>query len=399
MFNFCSRQTRCAKPLTRSRRFCPTVELLEALDLPSTVGFNPPLNNFAQEFRGDFNGDRQVDVAAFDEQGRWVVSLSNGTSFRAPQSWAQWDLPGAWREMFIGDFNGDGRDDVAGFSASTVEGKWWVGLSNGTDQFQSGPWATWAVAPLWDSLFVGDFNGDVREDVAGIDINGKWWVGLSNGSNAFATPPPWASWSIPAVWDRFFVGDFNGDSLDDILGFANSGRWWVGLSTNSRFDTQLPWAQWSIPASWDSLYLGDFDGDARDDIAGFAFNGTWWVGLSNSINGFDTGPAWATWSSPANWSQLFVGDIDGDSRDDVVGFGVNGNWAVGLTNALDAFTTSQNPWGQWSAPEYWQEVLVGDFSGDGRDDVAGFAFDDAWWIGVSNGTNRFAPSLWVDWVV
>jgi hypothetical protein len=56
-----------------------------------------------------------------------------------------------------------------------------------------------------------------------LDLTGKWWVGINNGSGGFTfSATPWATWSTSVTW-TVFVGDFNGDGKADIAGFVSSG--------------------------------------------------------------------------------------------------------------------------------------------------------------------------------
>lgn len=349
-----------------------------------------------QSFTGDFNGDGRDDVAGFTVNGHWLVGLAGSNSTFTSSPWAQWSIPLTWHRLFVGDFNGDGRDDVAGMSTG---GNWFVGLSNGNGQFvTSAAWAQWSIPVVWHQLFVGNFNGDSRDDIAGMATNGTWWVGLSNGSGQFVTSASWATWSIPVTWHRLFTGDFNADNRDDIAGMATNGTWWVGLSNGSnRFTTSASWAAWSAPYVWHELFIGDFNADGRDDVAGFAFNGTWWVGLSNGSSSFSLPAApWSSWSIPSSWHQLFVGDFNNDGRADVAGFGVNGQWWLGLSNGTTRFTVAAAPWATWATPPSWLAFEVGDFNNDGRADVAGFNVARSWWVGRSTGS-QFVSEQWGLW--
>ena len=147
------------------------------------------------------------------------------------------------------------------------------------------------------------------------------------------------------VWHDFFciksevclVGDFNGDGKDDIILFkrdsdsstdSRRGDVIVALSTGSSFvvNTQPLWHDFFCIKS-EVCMVGDFNGDGKDDIILFkrdtgdgTFRGDVVVALSNGIS-FSGSP-------PALWHDLFcvgneqcaVGDFDGDGKDDVLLF-------------------------------------------------------------------------------
>jgi len=72
---------------------------------------------------------------------------------------------------------------------------------------------------------------------------------------------------------------------------------------------------------------GDVNGDKKDDIIGFGYGGVL-VALSNG-NGFDPVTLWTgDFGYDQGWTMdvypRMVGDVDGDGCSDVVGFGNSG---------------------------------------------------------------------------
>lgn len=80
-----------------------------------------------------------------------------------------------------------------------------------------------------------------------------------------------------------------------------------------------------------------------------------------------------------------VGDVNGDGREDIITFthGTRADVIVALSNGASFGAASQ--WGDWWAHN-GHIPLVGDFNGDGLDDIWAFA-EDYVWVGFSNGTS------------
>jgi FG-GAP-like repeat len=395
------------------------VECLERRDVPSFNSLAPMPPPWAQVFHGDFNGDGKQDVAGITSGGRWWVSLSTGTAFTARTQWGQWSVAGSWANLFVADVNGDGNDDIVGFGNT---GGWFVGLSNGTDQFvsNSSAWARWSVSSTWRQLFVADFNGDNKADIAGFGNTGAWFVGLSNGTDKFAAARAWAHWSVSSTWNRLFVGDFNGDGKSDVAGFAYNGSWFVGRGNGTdTFTTGPRWAQWSPPIGWLKLLVADFSGDGKTDIAGVGVTGSVFVGLSNGADAFVTGPRWFRLGgdpTASYYTAFFAADIDGDGNSDLVDFGsgpnfglghygaIESTWEIIYSNGLSAFERYDYV-DLWPASNYFAKLFVTDFTGDGRADIGVLDVVDtpqgvppSWHVGETPAGGGFGSvTPWVSW--
>src|SRR5438105_3975361 len=84
--------------------------------------------------------------------------------------------------------------------SSTSTRQWFVGLSDGTSQFQTSEWDVWNPAFTWADVQPGDFNGDGRDDLVGRSVeSGQWWVALSDGAGHFTTSL-WDGWSPNVTW-------------------------------------------------------------------------------------------------------------------------------------------------------------------------------------------------------
>jgi hypothetical protein len=133
------------------------------------------------------------------------------------------------------------------------------------------------------NLMVGDFNGDGKDDFLrqekgdwANDNNGMAQVFLSNGNGTFTQK---ADLSNPGIFNgnntNLMVGDFNGDGKDDFLrqekgDWANDniGMAQVFLSNgDGTFSQQvdLPADSW-LNGNFTNLMVGDFNGDGKDDF-------------------------------------------------------------------------------------------------------------------------------------
>ena len=168
--------------------------------------------------------------------------------------------------------------------------------------------------------------------------------------------------------------------LDVLTWNETTGRWSYAISDGNSF-TEVLGPMWNPNAGWD-IHYGDFNGDQRQDAAGRTAGGAWYVILSSDA-GF-TSEYWGQWGSNASqhWRAVMVGDFNGDGNDDIVGRTWRGEQYVSHSTGTN-FNMSY--WGR-IAQSSWVSSVVGDFNGDGLDDVANFRENGAWWVSESDGT-------------
>jgi hypothetical protein len=292
---------------------------------------------------------------------------------------------------------------------------------DGPEGIQSFPWTT-NFCLTGQQCAMGDFNGDGKDDI--IQFNhqtssptypgvGAVYVALSNG-NGFDGAQGWnATTFCDENNDICMVGDFNGDGRDDVIRFRRrTGDVSVALA-------KVPGPGFADAETWKSNFcavgeicdVGDFDGDGRDDIVTFLRSnyadkiGEVRVARSTG-GGFGTSTKWASWFC-IDQEICGVGDFNGDGRDDVITFRPYQNVGdpypapvyVAKSNGGE-FVKSNTPWRELFCAG--QEICgVGDFNGDGKDDVITY-LRSTWYpnkigwvyVGVSSGSSFPSSTLW-----
>ena len=329
-------------------------------------------------------------------QSNWTAqNFAHGPclSFGDISRWTQaFDLTHLWTVQdyvrTVGDVNGDGKDDLVGFGRDGV----YIALSTGNGFEPISRWTqSFDLAHLWTVQdyvrTVGDVNGDGKDDLVGFGKDGVY-VATSTGTT-FDPISRWTQafdlahqWTVQDYVRT--VGDVNGDGKDDLVGFGKDGVY-VALSTGTTFDAISRWTQaFDLSHGWTVQdyvrMVGDVNGDGKDDLVGFGRDGVY-VATSTGT----------TFNSISRWTQSFdllhgwtvsqfvrtVGDVNGDGKDDLVGFGRDGVYiglSTGVNFALPSRrTTSFDLLHGWTVAQYVR--TVGDVNGDGKADLVGFGRD------------------------
>ena len=372
---------------------------------------------------GDFNGDGRTDIAhSRTGCGKWYISLSNndGSGF-VTEEWTT----GAYsaldnnydghEEILTGDFNGDGKTDIA--HSRSQWGFWRVSIANNAGNgFITEEWSTspyFAIDWLQDGyekVVTGDFNGDGKTDIAHSRKGWSVWrVALSNDEGNGFIMQDWPTSPYLAIESKvsggieyvktipscgsvisnstILTGDFNGDGKTDIA-HTRSGcsKWYVSLAnTDSNGFVTEEWPTgpyYAVDNNYDGheeVLTGDFNGDGKTDIAHSRSQwGMWRVSVSKGTNfvteDWSTDPQWAIVNRPDGHERIIVGDFNGDGRTDIAHARTQwGTWRVAWSTGSNLVTED------WPTSPYWaldngadgyESVISGDFTGDGKTDIA-----------------------------
>jgi hypothetical protein len=146
--------------------------------------------------------------------------------------------------------------------------------------------------------------------------------------------------NVPTNWKIAATGDFSGDGKSDILWRDSSTGLtvdWLGTA-NGGFSDNYGNSAANVPTDWHVAGTGDFNGDGRDDILWRNDSGlvTEWVGQANG--GFNSNWANVAVNVPTTWKVAQIGDFNGDGKDDILWRSDSGQLTDWLGAASGGFT-------------------------------------------------------------
>lgn len=282
----------------------------------------------------------------------------------------------------VGDFNGDGIPDLV-----RALGTAYLGNGSGSFVFVNGSnSSTDGIAA------VGDFNGDGIEDLASVDLYGhNINILLGNGAGRFTVTS--GSPVAPAVnVSALAVGDFNGDGKQDLaVVYFDSARISILLGNGAggfTVPTGSPFALGSVEIDPVAIAVGDFNGDGIADIATANKNG----GTVSVLLGDGTGRFAPATGSPfpagAGADGIVIGDFNGDGVQDIATADNGGGVTILLGAASGGFSAPA----QFSAGTAPTSLTMADLNGDGIEDLAVAAGNQVVVL-LGDGTGAFTASV------
>jgi hypothetical protein len=278
----------------------------------------------------------------------------------------------AGAKAYTGDFNGDGRDDLL---CHDREGGTWIdytdasGRLGGSDAFVDTNFCTHAGA----TLYVGRFNGDVKDDLLCHDGEGGTWIDYADANGRFNRHDTFGdvNFCLATGGKKLHVGDFNGDLRDDLLCIAPTGSTQIDYNENDA----VRFAGWDWWVDIDfcthagaKLLIGDTNADGRDDLLCHDSNGGIWIDRASATGGFER----HDWFGDTNFcthagAKLLLTDVSGDGRGDLVCHDDGGATWVDRATATGTFSGHD-----FFSDEFCEApatVYAGRFSSDGRADL------------------------------
>jgi len=251
---------------------------------------------------------------------------------------------------------------------------------------------------------VGDFNGDGKDDIVTFTRGTTMdvYVAISDGKKFNGQGVKWHN-NFCRATEIPLAGDFNGDGKDDIVTFTrgSAGDVYVALSNGSKFTgSGVKWHD-SFCLGKETPLIGDFNGDGKDDIATFTGGkaGDVYVALSNGSKFTGTGIKWHDSFCLGKETPL-IGDFNGDGKDDIATFtaGNTGDVYVAKSNGSKFIGTGI----KWHDEFCYgsEQPVTGDYNGDKKCDILTFLLNSTADVygAVSTGTKFNGTGVKVhDW--
>lgn len=266
-------------------------------------------------FKGDFNNDQRVDLLCHDVANgdTWIDYATSNGSYDGVDWDTTSDFCRSGRKLFIGDFNGDGWDDMA--CHDNVQQTMFMDLNDGQGHFGTTHDFAFltAVCPFRQTgsgqYFVGNFNGG-PDDLICIERNGNKTIRYGSANGMFGG----GTWNQTSAWcahetGQVYVGDFDGDTRDDLLchDLLDGTHWIDYADANGRFGT----TDWQRAARWcddreQRLFIGDVNDDEHDDLVCHSMrSGQKWTDLASADGRF----LGTDWTRQGNWCSHDSGEI------------------------------------------------------------------------------------------
>lgn len=374
-------------------------------------GFNAPANVTLTQLPsgaiprlavGDLNADGKKDlVATISSTTSIIPLLGDGTGkFTPTASYTSGLTPNA---AVIGEFTGDGKADVIAVVPGRTNGNGLLSLfpGNGTGGLIAARNYATPLQPL--QLINADFTGDGKTDllilggtcqITSCANNGSVLLRAGDGSGNFNAASEFEVGNNPAA---MVTGDFNNDGKPDVA-TANAGSNNVSIRLNNGTGGFSPAVSIAVSEQPRAIVTGDFNNDGKSDLAVThvtpTVNQIITILLGNSAGGFSN-PMTINSSQP--FFSILAADLDSDGNADLVA-STYSPFFGGPSPQRGIYVLRGNGGGAFSAARQIStaiasEMILFDFNGDGRFDIAAATADDKLVLLFGDGAGNFAEPV------
>ncbi|GEM_PF-3279781 len=278
-------------------------------------------------FAADFDGDRDMDFAVVNRDGKSISILKNVSGKLQPrQDYPSGNAPVA---IFAADFDGDKDVDLAVLSKSSA-GKDVVAIFKNNGAGALAPGGEFETGGTPQALFAADLDNDGDIDVATANAAGSISILKNNGNLAgqaatFQRKTDYSAGKNPVA---LFAADLDGDGDADLAAANKDGNQIIVFKNDGQGNFQNK-TNYSLTGAPTSVWAADFDGDGDLDLATTAPASNKVSILKNKNDG--TFPARVDLDTPG-MIDIFAADLDGDGDIDLAAKTANQMIAVMLNN-------------------------------------------------------------------
>lgn len=181
------------------------------------------------------------------------------------------------------------------------------------------------------------------------------------------------------------LGDFNGDGKADVLLRNTDGHWYYYPMDGKSFvegqqgDSNLPQNPMLELAG-----IGDFDGDGKDDVLLRHADGSWYFYPMTGANFIANRQGVAELPLDLEYRIAGIGDFNGDGKDDVLLRHGDGSWRYMPMNGKNLIAAEAGP-ANLTSNLGFRMAGIADFNADGKDDVLLRHEDGRWYLYIMDG--------------
>ncbi|MFI9359441.1 transglycosylase family protein [Kitasatospora sp. NPDC053057] len=223
----------------------------------------------------------------------------------------------------------------------------------------------------------GDFNGDGKLDVVGVDANSNMQFYPGNGAGSVSGPgtPMLGTTGLWANFKAIAAGDFTGtghtgvagiDANNNMMFYTGDGAGHLSGGINMMPGTNGLWANFK------AITAGDFTGTGHLGIAGIDANNNMMFYPGDGAGHLGTGiPMLGTTGLWANFKAITAGDFTGTGHLGIAGIDANNNlkfYPGDGAGHVSGGTAMLGTTGLWAG---FHAVMAGDFTGTGHLGIAG----------------------------